>query len=115
METSRSRQSLCLSRLSIVGLLGTDTPIPVVEEIALAHNIQVEPNRLKNNGYFLQMVQKIHKTPIQNVSKPFGYRDYVLISKFINPYVSPSVWPELQPNNLPIYACSNTLFVSWFL
>ena len=105
---SQPRHQLCLSRLSVVGLLGPDTPGPVVEEIALAHGIQVESSKLKSNGYFLQMIQKIHKTPIQNVSEPFSYRDYVLISKFINPYMDPRVWPELRPNHLPIYAYQNS-------
>ncbi len=105
--TPQTRPQLCLSRLSIVGLLGPDTPVPVVEEIALAHGIQVKSGELKNNQYFLQMIQKIHKTPIQNVSEPFSYRDYILISKFINPYMDPRVWPELRPKHLPIYAYPN--------
>lgn len=97
------RQPICLSKLSIVGLLGPNTPIPIVEEIALSHGIRVESDKLKNNQYFLQMIQRIHITPVETVMKPFSRQDYHLIGRFINPYLDPKVWPELASSRHMIY------------
>jgi hypothetical protein len=71
-----------LSRLNLLPIINNNTPIVVLEEIALCHNILYHKNM-----YINEFIQEIGKKPIGFIHIPFSENEMNIVCKYVNPNV----------------------------
>jgi len=78
-----------LSRLNIVHTLNENTPICVLEEIALCHNLTFS----RNNYDINEFISNVTRYPVGVIHNPIINEDFLIISRYVNPEVD---WSESQ-------------------
>lgn len=80
MKSSR----VSLSRLAITGAVDSSTPSVVLTEIADAHSISWEKNRMTEPRYLAKLINTINTKVVNMVKEPYDMNDYKLIARFVN-------------------------------
>lgn len=80
INTSR----ISLSRLAITGTVSSSTPLIVLIEIADAHSINYDNDKLNDSKYLANLLNTINITNVNTVREPYDMRDYKLIARFVN-------------------------------
>lgn len=80
MKSSR----ISLSRLAITGAVDSSTPSVVLTEIADAHSIVWEKNRMADPRYLAKLINTINTKNVNMVKEPYDMNDYKLIARFVN-------------------------------
>ena len=88
MKTSRIQ----LSRLIITGTIDLTTPLIVLKEIVLSHDIKILDQDWKSSMAVFQIIQKILNTEVYEISESYLNNQEMLkhIATFVNPRVR---WP----------------------
>ncbi len=102
-----------LSRTAITGPISSNTPHPVIKEIALAHGINYSRRCGGNYVYHEEMVRRILKTNVSFVEEPYDIRDWLKIARFINPTLPAEHWPEFTPASRTIYTLRQAFERYW--
>lgn len=78
-----------LSRLIITGPIDLMTPLVVLKEIAMCHNIQVSEGNWGSLVYIYELIEKIMTTEIYVISESYGENMQMMkhIANFVNPKV----------------------------
>jgi hypothetical protein len=75
---------ISLSRLAITGAVTSTTPIIVLKEIADAHSISYDENKLNEVRYLADLINTINVKNVNTIKEPYDMRDYQLIARFVN-------------------------------
>jgi hypothetical protein len=75
---------MLISRLSIVQNIDINTPIIVLKEIALCHNINCSFDKV-DNIFIENFIEQITNNPIGVINQPFTNEDWNVIAKYVNP------------------------------
>jgi len=73
-----------LSRLLITGEIDKSMPICVIEEIANAHGIFYDYNKIHDERYLQRLIQLINEKEVTRVDKSFNQKDLSKIARFVN-------------------------------
>jgi len=73
-----------LSRLAITGTVTATTPSIVLTEIADAHSITYEENRLNEPRYLTDLINVINTKNVNIVKEPYDMGAYQYIARFVN-------------------------------
>jgi len=73
-----------LSRLAITGAVTISTPLVVLKEIADAHSILVDDNKMSQPRYLVHLINVINTKDIKMVREPYNMQDYKSIARFVN-------------------------------
>ena len=76
--------SINLSRLAITGAATLSTPIVVLKEIADAHAIEYDINKINQTKYLTYFVNIINTQNVNSIKQPYDMKEYRLIGRFIN-------------------------------
>jgi len=91
---------ISLSRLAITGAVTSTTPVVVLKEIADAHSIGYEDNRLNEVRYLADLINAINTKNVSMIKEPYDMRDYQLIARFVNKNFQWKRGPLIQAFNL---------------
>ena len=79
-----SSRSIYLTRLSITGGISLSTPVVVIKEIADAHAISYQTDKLNETKYITQLINSINTTNVNIIKEPYEMKDYKLMARFVN-------------------------------
>jgi len=79
-----SSRSIYLTRLSITGGISLSTPVVVIKEIADAHAISYQEDKLNETKYITQLINSINTTNVNIIKEPYEMKDYKLMARFVN-------------------------------
>ena len=94
---------ITLSRLKITGPVTLSTPLVVLKEIADAHLIRYDENRLSQNKYLIHIINTINSHEVKSVRSPYDMKDYEIIACFVNNKVSWKKGPLLESFHLLLH------------
>ncbi len=75
---------ISLSRLAITGAITHSTPLVVLSEIADAHSISYNHDRMNEPRYLVQLINTINSKSVNIVREPYTLDTYKLIARFVN-------------------------------
>lgn len=75
---------ISLSRLAITGAVSFSTPLVVLKEIADAHSISYEENKMNDMRYLSKFINHINGKNVSIVREPYDIKDYKLIARYVN-------------------------------
>jgi hypothetical protein len=73
-----------LSRMSIVQSIDINTPIIVLKEIALCHNLNFSFDNITDT-LINEFTDLVYNNPIGNIKKPYSNYDWNIIARYVNP------------------------------
>ncbi len=84
MISNNNNGSVSLSRLAITGAVTLSTPMIVLKEIADAHSILYDENKMEGSRYLTNLIYSINTKNVNIVKEPYDMQNYKLIARFVN-------------------------------